>query len=312
MLIFSKHCNYKVHSTTRRFQSQSDKSVPMFLPDYGSTWHTTFSNIEDSVESRVIGNQKNFKEAINLAFQQSSEKDEKTDTELAVKKNETGRDNDDDEEVEKEDDNDDSIIQLSESSSEIDEEQPSKVTSTLTDWSDLLGLRAFKVINHDDTIANIVVKEPSDPSCLVVADFDPRGAHSQILYKYASNILRKESGRSLEEKEEVKNWLKTIPPRPVDRAKGFNEGDAKKWYDHKFGEDHKLVLQRVLEKSNDSKLKRPDQSEYLKTHTLATDQKTLDSLPEQEFLVSVGNSHNIGCFIISYNTYLLYFLIICY
>lgn len=280
--------NEKVLTTTRRFQSSPDQSVPIFLPDHDSEWHTTFSNID---ESSVIGNQKEYKERVKLAFEENEKliSLEEETKKLTVK--ESNLDDDDGSSVISSDENDDNI-----STSESDEDD---VTSKPQyNWSDLLGMRAFKVVNKDERIANMIVKPPSDPSCLMVADFEESAIRAHLLHNYARNIMKQDSGRSLEEKKDVEDWLKTIPPRPFDKSKGFNSGEAKKWFDHVYGIDHKLVLQRVLEKSCDSKLKRPDQTEYLKTHALTTDQETLASLPEEEFLTSVGNSHNRGSYFI--------------
>jgi hypothetical protein len=198
------------------------------------------------------------------------------------------------------DDDGSSVVSSDENddSSTSESDQDKVMSKPNYNWSDILGLRAFKVVNKNERIANMIVKPTSDPSCLMVADFEESAIRAHLLHNYARNIMKKDSGRSLEEKKDIEDWLNTIPSRPYDKSKGFNPGEAKKWYDHVYGIDHKLVLQRVFEKSCDSRLKRPDQTEYLKTHALTTDKETLDSLPEEEFLTSVGNSHNRGSYFI--------------
>jgi hypothetical protein len=42
--------------------------------------------------------------------------------------------------------------------------------------------------------------------------------------------------RSVEEKEQIIEWLDSMPPRPLDKNKGFLTGDAEKWFTKCFGE----------------------------------------------------------------------------
>jgi len=96
---------------------------------------------------------------------------------------------------------------------------------------------------------------------------------------------------------QVKEWeKKSLPPKPeVGSDKGFAEGKAKRWSNHIFGESHELVLPRVLKKSRDPRLKRPPVAEYsARDCLLETDQKVIDSLPEEQFYSSIGFTKNAG------------------
>ena len=46
---------------------------------------------------------------------------------------------------------------------------------------------------------------------------------AHIVYKYARGVLST-GARTVEKKEEIKNWLKTMPPQPTNNAKGFLKG----------------------------------------------------------------------------------------
>jgi hypothetical protein len=92
-----------------------------------------------------------------------------------------------------------------------------------------------------------------------------------------------------------------MPSRPsMVSKKGFEPGSAAKHFETLFGSNYVHVLD--VNKINDPRLKRPDQSEYTNSKTLQTDQAILDSLPTEEFFHSVSNSHNAGQ---SINYYLL-------
>jgi hypothetical protein len=155
---------------------------------------------------------------------------------------------------------------------------------------DLLGMLVYKVNNREDVVPNVMRSYPTEP--IKIADFDP-SIHAQIPYKYSTNILGNEK-RSEDDRQEIRHWIKSLPPRPTKSSKGFEVGAAAKWYRSIHGDSEEFVLPRVLNKLKDPRLKRPSQSAYDGTHTLATDQAILDSLPEQNFFTAIGNSHNAG------------------
>jgi hypothetical protein len=155
---------------------------------------------------------------------------------------------------------------------------------------DLLGMLVYKIDNNDELVPNVMHSNPVDP--IVVADFDPT-LKGQIPYKYANNVLGNLK-RSEDDREDIREWLKTMPPRPIDKSSGFKSGAAASWFKFLHGESYELVLPRVLAKLKNPALKRPPKSAYAETHTLETDQAILDSLPKQCFFTAIGNSNNAG------------------
>jgi hypothetical protein len=131
---------------------------------------------------------------------------------------------------------------------------------------------------------------PAQP--IKVADF-VSCVSAQIPYKYSTNILGNQK-RSEDDRQEIRDWIKTLPPRPTKSSKGFEVGAAAEWYRSIHGDSEEFVLPRILIKLKDPRLKRPSQSAYEGLHTLATDQAILDSLPEQLFFTAIGNSNNAG------------------
>jgi hypothetical protein len=155
---------------------------------------------------------------------------------------------------------------------------------------DLLGMLVYKIDNDDEFVPNVMCSNPTLP--IEVADFD-KTIHGQIPYKYATNVLSN-IRRSEDDREDIREWLKTMPPRPINASGGFNAGAAASWIKFIHGDSYELVLPRVLAKLKNPRLRRPAVSEYTKTHTLETDQAILDSLPKQTFFTTVGNSNNAG------------------
>jgi hypothetical protein len=155
---------------------------------------------------------------------------------------------------------------------------------------DLLGMLVYKIDNDDEVIPNVMCSYPADP--ITVADFEA-SLHGQIPYKYAANVLGNKK-RSEDDRENIREWLKSMPPRPANLSKGFLPGAACKWFKKVHGESYELVLPRVQKKLKHPGLKRPPLSAYANTHTLSTDQAILDSLPKQTFYTAIGNSNNAG------------------
>jgi hypothetical protein len=155
---------------------------------------------------------------------------------------------------------------------------------------DLLGMLIYKIENRNEVVPNVMRGHPSKP--IEVADFHET-LSAQIPYKYSTNVLANKS-RSEEDYKEIRDWLKTMPPRPAISSKGFQPGVAADWFKSRHDASYELVLPRVLEKFRDPNLKRPSKAEYSNTHTLATDQAILDALPEQKYFTVIGNSNNAG------------------
>jgi hypothetical protein len=156
---------------------------------------------------------------------------------------------------------------------------------------DILGMLVYKIDNTNEIVPNVMRNNPSLP--IEVADFDPSLA-GQIPYKYANNVLSNKK-RSEDDRQDIRDWLKTMPPRPTLLSKGFKVGAAASWVKSVHGDSFELVLPRVLAKLKNPALKRPPKSAYGETHILATDQAILDSLPLQTFFTSVGkNANNAG------------------
>ena len=126
----------------------------------------------------------------------------------------------------------------------FDESGSESDDSSLVGSWDLLGLRAIKVKNENEVIANILTQQPLKD--IKVAEFDSE-VRAQIIYKYANNIINNKT-RSVDDINEVKQWLDTMPPRPADRSKGFAEGASKKWFDFVYGNTQEQVLPRLLGK----------------------------------------------------------------
>jgi hypothetical protein len=155
---------------------------------------------------------------------------------------------------------------------------------------DLLGMLIYKIENRNEVVPNVMCGHP--PKSIEVADFN-HTVQAQIPYKYSTNILANKK-RSEEDYKEIRDWLKTMPPRPTTSSKGFQPGVAADWFKSRHDASYELVLPRVLEKFRDPNLKRPSKAEYSDTQTLATDQAILDALPEQKYFTVIGNSNNAG------------------
>jgi hypothetical protein len=156
---------------------------------------------------------------------------------------------------------------------------------------DLLGMLVYKIDNDDEIVPNVMHSKPVNP--IAVADFAHK-ISGQIPYKYATNVLTNMQ-RSEDDREEIREWLKTMPPRPTNAAKGFVLGAAASWLKNLNNVDsYELVLPRVLAKLKNQALRRPPLSAYADPHTLGTDQAILDSLPKQTFFTAIGNSNNVG------------------
>lgn len=177
-----------------------------------------------------------------------------------------------------------------------------------SEW-EILGLRAYKVPNKTTVSFNVLNRSPDQP--LAVADFsDDAGA--LILYAYASSI-ENDPSRSVEDKLQVKQWLKTMPPRPPKAKKdsntndqekdkktskgkaGFKPGAASLFFRDVYGDDNSCVLDRIMSKSMHPDLNRPDKAAYKDGYSaLQPDQEVLDSLPNENFFTTIYNSHNVG------------------
>lgn len=153
--------------------------------------------------------------------------------------------------------------------------------SSPKEW-ELLGLRAYKIPNITQQVFNII-SVPLINKRTKAAEFVDN-IKAQTVYQYKKNVENSDA-RCEEDKEDVNLWLQTMPPRPKG---GFRKGDA----EAHFGKDHIHVLERVLEKSKE--VKRPEASSYADTKALDTDQKVLDSLPDQLVFTNIKNASNIG------------------
>jgi hypothetical protein len=118
-----------------------------------------------------------------------------------------------------------------------------------------LGLKAFYLINTETRLPFNISEGILDPADLKMADFaeDQRAQHC---YRYANSVLNSDEYRE-DKKEEVRQWLKEMPPEPVDKKQGFPKGSAANC----FPVSHNR-LQRIIELCKT--LRRPDPSEYLK------------------------------------------------
>lgn len=191
---------------------------------------------------------------------------------------------------------DDDSSDEKENDSVFDDNNESELDSNDEEKWDLLGLRAFKISNNDEIINNILIKNPTD--AIKVADFDSTN-RAQIIYNYSIGVKKSEV-RSKEDRREIRRWERTMPPRPEDKQQGFAEGAASKWFTQLYGESHELVLPRVIKKSRDPELKRPDYADYnSRDSLLESDKKLVDSLPLEEFFSSIGSSKNAGIDLIS-------------
>jgi hypothetical protein len=159
------------------------------------------------------------------------------------------------------------------------------------EWN-MLGLRIFKVKNDDEIVNNILCRPPPKP--IQLAEFDS-SHRTQILYLYSLNV-QSNNTRAVDDIKQVEKWESSmIPPRPVDTTKGFLPGEAEKWFRKVYGDDHKLVLSRVLQKVRDPNLLRPNIEEYLcRDSLLDSDKQLVDSLPMEDFFTSIGCSNNAG------------------
>lgn len=174
----------------------------------------------------------------------------------------------------------------------VDEEFKSvELEEKPSDFGDTLGLTAFKTPNVTQHAFNILQRPPK--KAMKIANFDS-SAKAQIPYIYANKISNSKV-RSQAEKDEIKEWLKTMPPPPPPKKPGFPKGFAEAWYASKNPDGYQLVLERIFEKMSDPRLKRPDPSEYIGDKgLLQTDKALLDRLPLVEYFTRIYNSENAG------------------
>ena len=161
---------------------------------------------------------------------------------------------------------------------------------------EIMGLRPFKVQNVEETIFNIISEEfyttsttsedDGLASTLQWADFDD-SLKAIIPYLYAKSIIE-DKQRTLTQKEEVKLFLTSLPPRP---ASVFKTGDSAKWVESQGIRNN--VLERVMEKLK--KVKRPDANDYHSFKNLdASDEEIMAELGEEAFFTEVANPKNAG------------------
>lgn len=165
----------------------------------------------------------------------------------------------------------------------------------------LLGLRGFKVPNETKTVFNILQSPIPMDKKTVTADFASDSTATRI-YAYARNV-NGNADRSLDDKNEVKKWLESMPPEPKQPRKsneaketeakkqksaGFPKGAAAKH----FGEDNIQVMDRIFTKL--LLVQRPSPHAYKTTSHLKTDQQLMDSLEAIPVFNNVFNSENIG------------------
>jgi len=252
---------WQVITSTRRYQSEAGRFVPAFLPDLSTQWSKNHGDFESVKISAAYKDDfdKEFREENNMGQDdvESSESESENDEVLSADTND-----DDDDTNEDQDD----------------------------EWT-ILGLRAFKVRNEDEIVNNILVGPPAES--IKVAEFDST-TRARLCYNYAAAVQSNDA-RSAEDKEEVRDWeTRAMPPNPGHRE-GFAEGAAKNWFYHLNGENHDQVLPRVLKKLTDPRLKRPSIADYsARDSLLETDQKVIDSLPEEQFYTSIGFAKNAG------------------
>ena len=87
----------------------------------------------------------------------------------------------------------------------------SQSSSEPQEW-DLLGMSGFKVPNVTQTVFNIL-QSPILNRTTTTAEFDA-GPKGLLVYMYARNVDGNPS-RFQDDKNDVKEWLKSMPPEPV-------------------------------------------------------------------------------------------------
>ena len=213
----------------------------------------------------------------------------------------------------------DNIIAISESLTM--QRAESQSSSEGEPWN-LLGLKGFKVPNETKTVFNILQSTIPMDKKTVTAEFASDSTGTRV-YAYARNVCGNVD-RCEDDKKEVKEWLKTMPPEPKQpkqpkkskedkeaetkkkKGTGFPKGAAAKH----FGEDNTQVLDRVFEKL--LLVQRPSPDAYGETSVLKTDQEILDSLEAVPAFNNVFNSENVGKLLYMQSTdvyYMLYVLI---
>ena len=65
-----------------------------------------------------------------------------------------------------------------------------------------------------------------------------------LIYKYARTVKQNDS-RSVEDNSGIYEWLKSMPPQPIDKSslKGFKQGAASEWMKKVNGDNHVPVLE---------------------------------------------------------------------
>ena len=94
------------------------------------------------------------------------------------------------------------------------------------EW-DLLGLRAFKTPNVNQSVFNILSTSELINKTTVAADFADN-SKALLVYNYRNTVANNDM-RSVEEKQDVDIWLQTVPPKPINVLKGFPKGTATFW-----------------------------------------------------------------------------------
>lgn len=237
----------EVVTTTRPFSSRPNGKIPMVLPDYSSPYYTS-SN----------GNQSNS----GTNDSADSDSDMITDSNFIVDDSTTAH----------------SATTAAATSNESnnvveDEDEDEAVKNSL-------GLRAFHLINTDRKLDFNITEELADPTTLKIADFETgcRALHS---YSYAKSILESDNYRT-EIKEEIRDWLKEMPPAPDDTNRGFPEGTAESLFPN-----FQNMFLNVVQLSRE--VRRTNENDYESTNSADPSNEPLEEIPH---LLTVCDSKN--------------------
>lgn len=199
----------------------------------------------------------------------------------------------------------DDIIAMSESLTM--QRAESQSNSELEKWN-LLGLSGFKVPNETMTVANILQSPIPIDKKTVTADF-ASDKNATRIYAYARNVDGN-ADRCENHKEDLKTWLKSMPPEPKNpkpprrskedketetetkkKSVGFPKGAAAEHFASRKPV-RMQVLDRVIEKS--LSVKRPPPGAYAVASVLKNDQEIMDSLDSIPVFNNVFDSENVG------------------
>jgi hypothetical protein len=161
----------------------------------------------------------------------------------------------------------------------------------------LQGLRAFRLLNSTTAEFNILSKLPDSPKVPPAPFESDISAH--IVYKYCRLINTSTFPTYTESnKNDIKEFLSTIPDRPAIAQTGFSAEESQKFQNSHPEPNGCAVLERVLilnQTITDLNLRAtPDMYSLFGESLGDIDKTTVENLPIEEFMTTIKNPRNVN------------------